>query len=210
VEMLYSTLLVVSAFWLSACPFSLWVGKWLLGKDIRSYGDGNPGTINVFRAGGRKSGLLAMILDLAKGVPFVILAYSFFELPLLAVLAVALGAILGNAFSPILRLKGGKSLAVLSGVLLALPQHDLVITYAIFMLLGFLLIDINAWIAMLGPTGTLIYSTSTRGLSWELLFMLCVLAILVAKHFEELHTIPRFRGKLIKWVQSRKMAKPSR
>jgi len=41
--MLYAALLGIAAFWLGACPFSLWVGHWLLGKDIRDYGDGNPG-----------------------------------------------------------------------------------------------------------------------------------------------------------------------
>ena len=56
----YSALLVVVAFWLGACPFSVWIGRWFLGKDIRNYGDGNPGAANVFRAGGRKTGLFAV------------------------------------------------------------------------------------------------------------------------------------------------------
>jgi glycerol-3-phosphate acyltransferase PlsY len=78
VEVFYFALLVVSAFWLGACPFSVWIGQWVLGKDIRNYGDGNPGAANVFRAGGRKSGCLALILDVAKGAPFVALTHSFF------------------------------------------------------------------------------------------------------------------------------------
>ncbi len=81
VEVFYVTLLAVSAFWLGACPFSVWIGWWVLGKDIRNYGDGNPGAANVFRAGGRKPGYLDLILDTAKRVPFVFLAHSFFELP---------------------------------------------------------------------------------------------------------------------------------
>ena len=80
-EIFYFASLAVLAFCLGACPFSLWVGKWLLGKDIRSYGDGNPGAINVFRAGGRKAFALAMFLDIGKGIPFVFLAHSYFELP---------------------------------------------------------------------------------------------------------------------------------
>ena len=111
-EVFYSTLLAVSAFWLGACPFSMWIGQWILGKDIRDYGDGNPGAINVFRAGGRKSGCLAAILDAGKGVPFVVLAHSFFGFSDGAVMAVALSAILGYAFSPLLRLRGGKSIGV--------------------------------------------------------------------------------------------------
>ena len=109
----HPALLAVSAFWLGACPFSVWIGQWLLGKDIRDYGDGNPGATNVFRAGGRKSGCLAIILDAAKGVPFVLLAHLFFGLSIIAVMAVALSAILGHAFSPLLRFRGGKSIAVM-------------------------------------------------------------------------------------------------
>jgi len=192
-------LLAVCAFWLGACPFSLWVGRWLLGKDIRDYGDGNPGATNVFRAGGRKAGFLAAILDTAKGVPFVILAHSFFEFPEAIVMAVALSAILGHAFSPLLGLRGGKSIGVTFGVLFALPQHYMLVTFAIFMFLGFLFIEIDAWIVMLGPAGSSAYLIATKGNSWEPLFMLCVLVILAAKHFDELKTIPRFKGRLVRW-----------
>jgi glycerol-3-phosphate acyltransferase PlsY len=192
-------LLAVCAFWLGACPFSVWVGRWLLGKDIRDYGDGNPGATNVFRAGGRKAGFLAAILDTAKGAPFVILAHSFFGFPEAIVMAVALSAILGHAFSPLLGLRGGKSIGVTFGVLFALPQHYMLVTFAIFMFLGFLFIEIDAWIVMLGPAGSSAYLAATKGNSWESLFMLCVLVIVAAKHFDELKTIPRFKGRLVRW-----------
>jgi len=203
-EAIYSVLLVVCAFWLGACPFSVWVGWWLLGKDIRDYGDGNPGAANVFRAGGHKSGFLALILDIAKGVPFVILAHSFFELPDLVVMVVGLSAILGHAFSPLLRLRGGKSVGVTFGVLAALPQSDMLITFAVFMFLGFLFMEVDAWIVMFGTVGSLAYVAITRGSSWELLFMLCVLAIFAVKHFDDLHSAPRLGGRLIHWLQSRR------
>ena len=46
-----STLVLsIAAFWLGACPFSVWIGRWFLDKDIRHFGDGNPGCGNVFRA----------------------------------------------------------------------------------------------------------------------------------------------------------------
>lgn len=203
-EVSYFTLSALSAFGLGACPFSVWIGQWVLGKDIRDYGDGNPGAANVFRAGGRKSGFLAVILDTAKGVPFVFLAHSFFKLPEAAVMGVALSAILGHAFSPLLQLKGGKAIAVTFGALVALPQHDMLITFAAFMLLGFLFIEINAWTVMFGATGSLAYLLATRGSSWEALFMLCVLTLLAIKHFDELKTVPRIKVKLLAWLQSRR------
>jgi len=204
VEVFYPVLLAVSAFWLSACPFSVWIGQWLLHKDIRDYGDGNPGAANVLRAGGRKLFALAVILDTAKSVPFVVLAHGFFGFPEPIVLAVALSAILGHAFSPLLRLKGGKSIGVTFGVLFALPQQELLVTFASFLILGFLFIEIDAWTMMLGPAGSFAYLTATRGISWESLFMLCLLVILAVKHFDDLHTIPRHRGRLLAWLQSRR------
>jgi glycerol-3-phosphate acyltransferase PlsY len=197
-------LLIVSAFGLGACPFSVWIGHWFLGKDIRDYGDGNPGAANVFQAGGNKSGYLAVILDVAKGIPFVFLAHSFFELPDLAVMTVALCAILGHAFSPLLGWRGGKALAVTFGVLIAMPQHEMLIAFALFMVLGCLFIEVDAWTAMFGATGTLAYLFFTRGSSWESLFMLCILVIFAVKHFEELHTVPGTRGRLVRWLQSRR------
>jgi len=206
VEIFYFVTLVVLAFWLGACPFSLWVGKWLLGKDIRNYGDGNPGAMNVLRAGGHKTFALALFLDIGKGVPFVALAHYYFGLPMARVMAVGLSAILGHAFSPLLRFNGGKALAVMGGVLLGLPQLDIFFALVVFMLLGFLLIDVDAWRVMFGTTGTLIYLVVTRGVSLEPLFMLCVIAILVVKHLDDLKTRPRLKGKLITWLQGRKAA----
>jgi len=203
-EVFYSTLLAVSAFWLGACPFSLWIGQWLLGKDVRDYGDGNPGAINVFRAGGRKSGCLAAILDTGKGVPFVVLAHSFFGFSGGAVMAVALSAILGHAFSPLLRLKGGKSIGVTFGVLFALPQHEMLITFAAFMFLGFLFIENDAWTVMLGPVGSLAYLVTTTASLWQSLFMMGVLIVLAVKHSDELKTVPRCKVRPLGWLQSRR------
>lgn len=41
-QILPTILLAIVAFGLGACPFSVWIGRWFLGKDIRDYGDGNP------------------------------------------------------------------------------------------------------------------------------------------------------------------------
>ena len=201
-ELVYITSLAVTSFCLSACPFSVWIGQWVLGKDIRDYGDGNPGAANVFRAGGRVSGLLAAVFGTTKGMPCVVLAHSFFGFPEVAVMAVAVSAILGHAFSPLLRLRGGKSLAVTFGVLIVLPQYEMLISLAIFMFLGFLFIESDAWTVMLGPAGSAAYLMATRGSSLESLFMLCVLVIFATKHYKELQAIPRCKGRLIQWLQS--------
>jgi glycerol-3-phosphate acyltransferase PlsY len=205
VEFLYFILLLVLAFGLGACPFAVWVGKWLLRRDVRNYGDHNPGSYNVIRAGGRWTFALALFLDMAKGIPFVALAYYHFGLPDPMVMAVGLSAILGHAYTPILRFNGGKALAVTGGVLLAMPQHEMFIAVVIFMLLAYLLIDVDAWRVMIAMTVTLIYLLVTKGLSLEPLFIVCITAILAVKHIEDLKTTrPRLRGKLITWYQARR------
>ena len=192
----------MAAFWLGACPFSVWVGRRLLGKDIRDYGDGNPGAANVFRAGDVKSGLIALTLDIAKGFPFAFVAYSIFGFSEVAAMSIGLSAILGHAFSPFLRLKGGKAVATTFGVLLAFPQHELLVIFIVFILVAFLFIEPDAWTTILAPAGSLAYLIITRGYSWESLFMLGVLAIFAAKQYDGLRTFPRFRIKLVRWYQS--------
>ena len=59
-----------AGFGLGSVPFSVLIGRRVLGKNIREYGDGNPGAFNVFKAGGQKSGYLAIALDVGKGVPW--------------------------------------------------------------------------------------------------------------------------------------------
>jgi len=116
---------------------------------------------------------------------------------------VGLAAILGHAFSPFLRLKGGKAIAVTFGVLLALPQYELLIVFIVFIVIGFLCIEPDGWIVMFAPTSSLAYLWITRGSSWEVLFMLSLLAIFAVKQFDGLKTVPRFRVKPVRWYQSR-------
>ena len=116
-------------------------------------------------------------------------------------MVVAISAVLGHAFSPFLQWHGGKAVAVTFGVLLALPQHELLLAFIACMVLGFLL-SVDAWTVMFGAAGTLAYLAVTRGGSWETLLMFCILAMLTVKQFDDLHTFPGFRGRLIRWLQT--------
>jgi len=204
VEYYQVVILSLAAFWLGACPFSVWVGRRFLGKEVREYGDGNPGATNVFRAGGRKSYVLAMLLDIAKGMPFVYLAHAYWGFPDMAVVIVALSAIVGSAFSPFLGFKGGKSIAVTGGVLLALPHLGVFLAMVAFLLIAFLFIEKDAWIVIAAAAGTLAYLAVTKGNSWEPVLMLGVLVILTVKHFNDLKTVPTRRVRILAWLQSRR------
>jgi glycerol-3-phosphate acyltransferase PlsY len=117
---------------------------------------------------------------------------------------VALSAILGHAFSPFLGFRGGKSIAVTGGVLLALPNLEILFAFLIFMFIGFLFIERDAWIVIAGAASALAYLVITRGSSWESILMLGVLAILTVKHFNDLKTVPTRRVRILAWLQSRR------
>ncbi|MDD4873786.1 MAG: glycerol-3-phosphate acyltransferase [Dehalococcoidales bacterium] len=203
-EILLSLLLASAAFLLGACPFSVWIGQKLLHEDITSYGDGNPGAANVFRAGSIPLGLTAVILDVVKGVPFVLLADSFFNFPYAIVMMIGMCAILGHAFSPFLNLRGGKAIAITFGVLIAIPQHDLLVIYIIFTVLGFLFVEQHSWVAMMGPIGSSVYLLINSGISEEFLFILFLLVLFTIKQNRELRSFPVFGINIIKWSQLHK------
>lgn len=111
----------VIGFALGAIPFSVLLGRLLLGKDIRQYGDGNPGGTNVARASGSKLlGALAIVLDMIKGALPVALAHYVFSVDGWALVPVMLAPIVGHAYSPFLRFRGGKAIASTFGVWTAL------------------------------------------------------------------------------------------
>lgn len=200
---IFSTaLLALLAFCLGALPFSVIIGRLFLHKDITGYGDGNPGAANVFRAGGGKLGYLAVFLDIAKGVPLVFLAHAFFDLPYLSVVIVAVAAVMGHAFSPFLHWQGGKAIAVSFGVLIAMPEHQVLVVFAACIILGALIIKTDAWAVVLGAAGSLAYLALTGAETWEKLLVLCLLAVMTVKQFNGLRTSPGIGGWLLRWIQS--------
>ena len=97
----------------------------LQGVDIKKTGSGNAGATNVLRSVGWKSGLIVMILDIAKGIaPFYITSFfSYGEIPINHEWIPLLGgffSILGHIFNPFLKFNGGKGIATSVGVYLYL------------------------------------------------------------------------------------------
>jgi acyl-phosphate glycerol 3-phosphate acyltransferase len=203
-EIVATVLLALAGFILGAVPFSVIIGHVALGRNIQDYGDGNPGSVNVFRAGSSvKVGLLAVILDIVKGFPFVFLAHAWLHLAGPSVVIVAMCAILGHAFSPFLRWHGGKAVAITFGALLGLPQHEPLLAFIALMILGCLFVENDSWIPVLGAAGTLAYLAVTGGPSWPSLLMLCILVLFVFKQYSNLRPLPRLHGRLIRWLEGK-------
>lgn len=91
--------------------------------DIRKYGSGNVGTTNALRTLGWKAGALTFLGDFLKAViPIILFRYVIFqefdEAQLLA-LYTGFGVVLGHNYPFWLRFKGGKGIAVTTGVMAA-------------------------------------------------------------------------------------------
>jgi acyl phosphate:glycerol-3-phosphate acyltransferase len=196
-------ILAFGAYMLGACPFSVWIGRVALRKDIRDYGDGNPGSSNVFKAGGGTWGVAALIADIAKGVPFILMGSMAFGLAQPFLYFIAFSAILGHAFSPFLRFRGGKALAVFAGTLLGLMQWDQLFCIAFLLILGFLFIGNDSWTVVLSTLGGFIFAIWMKADAWEIVFVGCVTGLFILKHFRDLHS-PSQAGRLIGWLRSRK------
>src|SRR5688572_25060187 len=98
-----SALWAVTAFFIGSIPFSVLLGYLVAGVDIRNFGDKNPGATNVLRATGSKFWfIIAVNLDICKGLVPVALAYWYAGISGIEITAIALAAIAGHAFSPFL------------------------------------------------------------------------------------------------------------
>jgi glycerol-3-phosphate acyltransferase PlsY len=105
---------------LGSIPFGLLITRYAGAGDLRSIGSGNIGATNVLRTGRKGLAALTLLLDAAKGAAAVLL-FSWIN-PVLAPLA-ALGAFMGHLYPVWLRFQGGKGVATLLGISLALSWH---------------------------------------------------------------------------------------
>ena len=107
----------VVAYLLGSIPFgyllTLASGK----GDIREIGSGNTGATNVLRTGSKGLAALTLFLDAAKGTLAVWLAQHYF---LGFEGHAAAGVLLGHLYPVWLRFRGGKGVATLLGILIAL------------------------------------------------------------------------------------------
>jgi acyl phosphate:glycerol-3-phosphate acyltransferase len=109
--------LFVFAYLLGGIPWSLLVGKWVKGVDLRTIGSGNLGATNVARSLGGTWAVIVFFLDFAKGAIPPTLVYFFAPAAnqdLLMIVGAA-GAIVGHVYSPYIKFRGGKGIAVTAG-----------------------------------------------------------------------------------------------
>jgi glycerol-3-phosphate acyltransferase PlsY len=133
-------LALVFAYLIGSVPTSVWLGKYYHGIDIREHGSGNAGATNTFRIFGKKLGITVLIIDILKGWIAVKLFYVLYEsgqsVDELFNLKIRLGicALLGHVFPIYVGFKGGKGVATLLGIILALNHEAALMSIGVFLI----------------------------------------------------------------------------
>lgn len=137
--MLTLVLILFAAYLLGSVPSSLWLGKWLRGIDVREHGSGNAGATNAFRVLGKPIGTAVLLADMIKGALAVMLSNLQVVFPEGAdgwmVLRIGLGvaAVTGHIFPVFAGFRGGKGVATLAGIGLALYPYPALSALGIYL-----------------------------------------------------------------------------
>jgi acyl phosphate:glycerol-3-phosphate acyltransferase len=111
-------LAILTGYLIGSIPFAYIFARWRTGKDLRTEGSGNIGTLNSYEVTGSKAvGVLTLIGDVLKGALPTWCAMLYFSDAVVLPLAVAL--IVGHCFPVWLKFKGGRGLATAAGITLA-------------------------------------------------------------------------------------------
>jgi glycerol-3-phosphate acyltransferase PlsY len=124
--------LIAGGYLIGAIPTGLLVVRLLTGKDIRQYGSGNIGTVNVLRVAGAPTAGVVLVVDILKGLLPVVAALRLGAPPRLVVLC-ALAAIAGHNWSVFLKFQGGKGIATSFGVLIGLSWEAAAVAAAVWL-----------------------------------------------------------------------------
>lgn len=149
-----------------AVPYAVLLGH-ILGKgDPRTVGDGNPGTINAFRLGGRGLGLIVLACDFLKALIPVAIARWALDFDGWALFLIALMPTVGHAYSIFLGGEGGKAIVTLFGVWTGLTLYLIPSVMGIMAIVSLWILNDDNLRTLLLPFGALIFLVMTTAPIW--------------------------------------------
>jgi glycerol-3-phosphate acyltransferase PlsY len=128
------------AYALGSLPSAVWIGRIFYGVDVREFGSGNAGATNTFRVLGKRAGIPVLILDILKGWVAVNMTFYLLDdapgsepyVNMQIVLGIA--ALMGHVFPIFAGFRGGKGIATLLGIMLAIQPAASSLAIAVFLL----------------------------------------------------------------------------
>jgi glycerol-3-phosphate acyltransferase PlsY len=137
-------LLIVLAYLIGSIPTSIWVSRKFFNIDIRDYGSGNAGATNTFRVLGPKWGSFVMMVDVLKGVVatslYILLPYYLTDEwdRTNFMIGLGLASVIGHIFPIWANFKGGKGVATLLGMAVAIQPLVAVCCIGVFLIVLYL------------------------------------------------------------------------
>ncbi|QSE97962.1 glycerol-3-phosphate 1-O-acyltransferase PlsY [Fulvivirga lutea] len=132
---------VILAYLLGSIPTAVWLGRSMYGIDVREHGSGNSGATNTFRVLGKRAGIIVMLADIIKGMVATSIAILLFRLNFIeeqnlvtAKLILGVVAVKGHIFSAFLNFKGGKGVATLLGMMIAIHYEVALLCIVVFII----------------------------------------------------------------------------
>ncbi len=200
-------LLLIAGYLLGSIPSAVWIGKYFYKIDVREYGSGNAGATNTFRVLGKKAGTVVLILDILKGSGAVLLAHfsnyatnsnQFINLQLV----LGISSLIGHIFPLFASFRGGKGVATLLGVVLAV--HPMAASCSVLVFVIILLISsyvsLGSMIAGIAFPISVIVVFQTKTPSLIIFSILIAIMILIThqKNIERLLRREESKAKIIK------------
>lgn len=130
----------ILAYLLGSIPSSVWMGRALKGVDLREQGSGNAGATNAFRVLGKPIGTMVLLADMGKA--FLAVSLSYLQQEILPgseswmILRIGLGllAVVGHIFPIFAGFRGGKGVAAMAGIGLALHPFAALAAMGVYLL----------------------------------------------------------------------------
>ena len=177
-------LALVLSYLLGSIPFGVILTRLGGAGDLRQIGSGNIGATNVLRTGRKGLAAATLLLDALKGVAAVLVAGAM--LPDGGPLGAA-AAFIGHCYPVWLRFRGGKGVATLMGIALALAW-PLGLVYAVVWL-GLLAVLRISSVAGMAAAVSAPVAAAAMG-RFDLVMLLVALAIIVLwKHRENIERL---------------------
>jgi len=196
---IYSISALIVAYLLGSIPTAVWLGQAFYGIDVREYGSGNAGATNTFRVLGKKAGIAVMLIDIFKGYTATKLAY-FIGLSVTGPnnsiqfvnyeLALGVIAVMGHLFPIFAGFRGGKGVATLFGMILAVnfPAAMLCVLVFVVVLLITKYVSLSSICAgFTFPIGIVFILHSS--IKSEVLYGICVCVLILVTHQKNLERL---------------------
>ena len=175
-------LLIIFAYLIGSIPTALIVSRRFFDIDIRNYGSGNMGATNTFRVLGSKYGTFVMVVDILKGMAAIALYnlipyylnHDFERTNFMIGLGIA--AVLGHVFPIFANFRGGKGVATLFGMLLAMQPVIAISCVGVFLVVLFL----TRWVSLSSILGAVMLPVCVLWIWNDDVILYRVFAILVA------------------------------